>query len=146
MASLHVEEERLPASRSHVAMASVMARILSGSRAGARENSEEEDDEISAASKPQTKKLKYSPESRSQPPVQQMARSGGKESSSRDEKTTTGDDDCAVRHSGQAAVDVVRLCHKSPVDSSVEEERLLQTMATKGGEWEELIWKPHPLG
>ena len=144
MASLQVEEERLPASRSHVAMASVMARILSGSRAGARENAEEEDDEV-ILSKPQTKKLKYSPNSLSHPPVQQVARSGGKESSSRDEKTI-GDDDCAVRHSGQAAVDVVRLCHKSPVDSSVEEERLLQTMATKGGEWEELIWKPHPLG
>ena len=133
MASIQVEEERLPASRSHVAMASVMARILSGGGTGERERDEggeeEKDGEISIEGKPpRTKKAKYSP---------------GQSKISRGDQGE--DEEGASRHTGPALADVVRACHRSPADCSIEEERQLQAMATKGGEWEELDGKPHPF-
>ena len=137
MASIQVEEERLPASRSHVAMASVMARILSGGTVEGEKKAREEE-EIDEG-KPRVKKTKYSSDSRNQPKISQGDQGGGRKEVSHGDIAIGDVEDGVARHSGPALADVVRLCHRLPADYTVEEERQLQSMATKGGEWVELI-------
>ena len=50
----------------------------------------------------------------------------------RDELSSSGDEASSLRHSGPA--DIVGKCHQLPGDTNAQDERDLQSMATRGGE------------
>ena len=141
MASPEVVEASTPKSRSHAAMATVMARIISGAgsiggRVGVveRKRAVEETTKLKKAHLHKRRKLQRQALKSDSHSRFQHGDSDERESLS---DSYSDDDDellqaAAVCRSG--ASEVVRQCHKLPGDYGTEEETLLQSMATSQGE------------
>lgn len=132
MASAEVTEVISPRSKSHAAMAAVMARILAGGSGG-------EGREQIVESGTRIKRRRYQ-ECPMEVPSNTRFQHGGVERESSGSDSDEGDEQAVeptlpsiAQESGP--VDVVKQCHRSPLEFSAEEERLLQSMATRGGVW-----------